>query len=80
MPSKLASGVLAADVAAAGTFTVSYPARGGFEAGVCDEGDFFLAMAHELVIGSGNALTYPEKFDITLGTASITVTNNSGAT
>ena len=78
MTLKTVSGTLAAAVADTGTFAVSYPARTGQESGVTDEGDFYLAMGHQLVIAQ-NVMSFPEDFDITLGTASITVTNRSGA-
>ena len=45
------SGTLSAAVADAGTFTVSYPAPPGPEVGSTDEGDFYQAMEHAIVIG-----------------------------
>ena len=80
MPFKTASGQLSADVADGGTFTVSYPSRGGSEHGIADEGDFFNAMQHAIIIGSGNVLHFPDDVDLTFGTSSITVTNKSGST
>lgn len=80
MSRVVVSGVMAADVADAGTFTVGYPNALAPEIAVTDEGDYFLAMGHKFVLGQNNALDFPTKFDITLGTASITVTNKSGAT
>lgn len=80
MTSKVVSGVLAADVADSGTFTVNYPAQIAPESGTTDEGDFFDAMGHKFVLGQNNVISYPQKFDITLGTASITVTNKTGST
>lgn len=73
------SGVLSAAVADAGTFTVSYPSRPAPDFGYYDEGAFYLAMEHKITMGQ-QLLAFPNKFDITLGTASITVTNKSGAT
>jgi hypothetical protein len=74
------SGTLSAAVADAGTFTVSYPAPPAPEIGVTDEGDFYNAMEHALVIGQNDAYAFPQDFDITLGTANITVTNEAGTT
>lgn len=79
MSLKTVSGTLAAAVADSGTFTVSYPARSAPEYGVTDEGDFYLAMGHQFVVNQ-TVLAFPQDFDITLGTASITVTNRTGAT
>lgn len=80
MTRKIVNGQLSADVADAGTVAVSYPSRVGEEAGITDEGDFYLAMGHKLVLGQNNALSFPDDFDITLGTNSVTVTNKTGAT
>lgn len=71
-------GRLSAAVADAGTITVSYPSRTGEESGVYDEGDFYLAMGHKFVLGQSE-LSFPDDFDITLGTSSITVTNKTGS-
>lgn len=74
-------GKLAAAVADAGTFTVSYPNAIAPEyASPTDEGDFFSTQNHQLAIGQGVALSYPRYFDVTLGTASITITNKTGST
>lgn len=74
-------GTLASAVADAGTFTVSYPAivDGGLSR-TSDEGDFYLAMGHKFVLGQSVEVKFPVKFDLTFGTASITVTNKSGST
>lgn len=72
------SGVLSAAVADAGTFAVSYPTRPSPDFGPYDEGSFYLAMEHKMTMGQ-QLLAFPNKFDITLGTGSITVTNKSGA-
>lgn len=80
MPRITTSGTLSADVADSGTFTVSYPNAIAPETGVTDKGDFYQAMEHSLVIGQNNAYDFSRKFDITLGTGSITVTNKSGTT
>lgn len=74
-------GVLASDVADAGTFTVNYPnALPPEQARATDEGDFYNAVQHSIVIGQNDAYEFPQKLDITLGTSSITVTNKSGTT
>jgi hypothetical protein len=73
------SGRLAADVADAGTFTVAYPTRPSPDAGKYNEGDFFGAMGHKLVMGQ-SVLSFPNDFDVTLGTSEITITNEYGAT
>lgn len=64
------SSSLASDVAAAGTFTASYPSGK-------DKGNFFLATGHKLVMGQ-NVLYYPVDFDVTLTTL-ITITNKTSA-
>ena len=81
MSLKTVSGTLASAVADAGTFTVSYPALTApeYPAGVSDAGSFFKSRAHKLMMG-GAKLEAPQKFSITLGTSSITVTNKTGAT
>lgn len=76
---KTASGTLSADVADAGTFTVSYPNRGAPESGVTNSGDFYNTFYHRLVM-NGAVMVYPDDFTLTFGTSSITVTNRSGAT
>jgi hypothetical protein len=68
---KVVSGTLASAVAAAGTFTVSYPTG-------TNPGTFTDAMAHKLTI-DGNAYFYPVDFTLTYGAASITVTNGTAA-
>jgi len=73
-------GTLSAAVADDGTFTVSYPAPPAPETGATDEGDFYNAMEHKLVVGQNDAYDFPVKFDVTLGTSSITITNKSGTT
>jgi hypothetical protein len=74
-------GTLSADVADAGTFTVSYPNALAPEiAAPTDEGDFYAVQGHQIVIAGNQALDHPRYLDITLGTASVTVTNKSGAT
>lgn len=81
MPLSTLTGTLASAVADAGTFTVSYPtvSDGGLSR-TADAGDFYLAMGHKFVLGQNNAAAFPNKFDLTFGTSSITVTNKSGAT
>lgn len=70
-------GTLSADVAAAGTFTVSYPNAIAPEVGVTDEGDFFQAIGHQLVIGGNDLYASVVGFGLTFGTTNITVTNKS---
>ncbi len=72
MSHSILSTVLGSAVADAGTFTYSYPTGK-------DEGNFYLAMGHKLTV-DGNKYNYPDDFDVTLGTASITITNKTGAT
>lgn len=74
-----ASGTLASAVADAGTFTVSYPNRSGPESGITNAGDFLQSFFHQLVV-NGATLVYPDDFTLTFGTASVTVTNKTGAT
>jgi hypothetical protein len=77
---KLVLGVLAADVANLGTFTVSYPNQDAPESGVTDAGRFFGAVGHTLIVGSNNPFVAPNQIALTFGTSNITVTNRSGAT
>lgn len=72
-------GTLAAAVPDGGTFVVSYPSRSAPDSSFLDEGTFYGAMGHQLVMNQAT-LTYPAKFDIAFGTANITVTNRTGAT
>lgn len=74
MSHSVVQGRLASAVAAAATFTVSYPTGK-------DKGNFFLAMGHKLVMGQV-PLFYPVDFDVTLNTAAsgITITNKTSAT
>lgn len=74
------AGTLSADVAAAGTFTVSYPNAIAPELGVTDEGDFYQAVGHSLVIGQNDQYQNVVGFGLTLGTSNITVTNKSTTT
>lgn len=73
-------GTLSADVAANGTFTVSYPNAIAPEIGITDEGDFYQAIGHSLVIGNNDVYSNVVGFGLTLTTASITVTNKSTTT
>lgn len=57
-------------VADNGTFTVSYPSGK-------DAGDFYAAHGHRMTV-DGNVHEYPADFDVTLGTASVTITNKTG--
>jgi hypothetical protein len=75
----IATGTLAAAVADSATLAVTYPARAvPGEQGNTDEGDYFNAIGHKLVMGQA-LLTHPKDFDITLTTSTITVTNKTGA-
>jgi hypothetical protein len=78
MTSIVIKGVLAAAVLDGGTFAVSYPSRLAPDFGFYDEGAFFASMSHSFVMGQ-TSLTYPDKFDLTFATGSITVTNRSGS-
>lgn len=78
--SKNIRGTLSADVANNGTFTVVYPNKDAPETGVTNEGDFYNAVGHNLVIGSSNVFQFPTNFGLTFGTTNITVTNRTGAT
>jgi hypothetical protein len=60
MSFSVISGTLASAVADAGTFTASYPDGK-------NEGSFYNAMGHKLVIGQNNAYSFPDDFDVTLG-------------
>lgn len=62
---------LSAAVANNGTFTVNYPSGK-------DAGDFYNATLHKVTI-AGNVYEYPADFDVTLGTANVTLTNKTGA-
>lgn len=64
---------LAAAVADAATFTVSYPTGK-------DAGSFYQAMGHKIVISGGSVLSYPDDFGVTLGASNITITNKTGGT
>lgn len=77
MTHSVVTGSLASAVAAAGTFTASYPSGK-------DEGSFYAAKGHKLTLGvselaGGTVLSYPKDFDVTLGTASITITNKTSS-
>lgn len=73
MTHRIIEGVLNADVPDAGTFTVNYPPSS-------DEGNFYRAVQHKLVLGQNSVFEFPQKFGVTLGTANITITNKTGAT
>jgi hypothetical protein len=73
MTFSVISGTLASAVVDTGTFTATYPTGK-------DESNFYLAMGHKLVLGQNNAYSFPQDFDVTLGTSSITITNRTGAT
>lgn len=64
---------LAAAVADAGTFTISYPSGK-------DEGSFYQAMGHKIAIEGGSLLSYPADFGVTLGASNITIINDTGGT
>lgn len=63
---------LSADVADAGTFTVSYPS--GYNVG-----DFENAQGHYLAL-NGTNLVQPEDIGLSFGATSVTVTNRTGGT
>lgn len=67
MTYQVVSGTLAATVAPASTFTVSYPAGK-------NPGSYYLSMAHKIAI-DGNMQYFPKDFTLTFGASSITVTN-----
>lgn len=71
MAHKVVSSTLSADVAAGGTFTISYPT--GF-----DEGHFDNTHGHILVTGANDKYNSPGDFTLTFGTSNITVTTGSG--
>jgi len=71
MTFQVANGTLAASVADAGTFTLSYPSGS-------ETGTFYKATGHKLVLGQ-EVLSSPNQFSIALGASTITVTNKSGA-
>lgn len=72
MSFKTAEFVISADVADAGTFTVSYPTG-------TNRGDFEFAMGHYMTI-NGTRYNQPEDIGVAFGASSITVTNRSGGT
>lgn len=69
---KVITGILASDVADAGTVTLAYPSG-------TDAASFYGAINHKLSL-AGKILTSPEDFTLTFGTASITLTNKQGVT
>lgn len=78
--SKNIRGTLSADVANGATFTVAYPNKDAPETGVTNEGDFYNAVGHNLIVGSSNVFQFPAGFGLTFGTSNITVTNRTGTT
>jgi hypothetical protein len=72
MTHRVVTGVLSAAIADAGTLAVTYPTG-------TDEGDFYLAMGHKLVLGQA-VLNFPVDFDLTFTTTTITLTNKYGST
>lgn len=77
---KTISGVLAANVANAGTFVVSYPDNQAPDVGRTNLGDYYSAMGHKLYVASSNEFAFPNQFFLTFNQTNITVTNVSGAT
>lgn len=63
---------LAADVANAATFDISYPA--GYNAG-----DFADSLGHHLILG-GDRLDQPQNIALSFGASTVTVTNGTGGT
>ena len=72
MSFSVISGTLASAVAASGTLAVSFPTGK-------DEGDFFLAHGHKLVIGQ-DVYNFPEDFSLALAATGVTVTNQTATT
>jgi len=72
MSFKIVSGTLAADVANAGTFAVSYPTGTML-------GSFTGAVGHKLNINQVN-LSSPASFSVAPGASTVVVTNSTGAT
>lgn len=75
------SGTLASAVADSGTLVVTFPSRLAPQQGSYQEGDFYLAMGHKLVMGQAD-LDWLDDFsiDFTTSATTFTVTNQSGAT
>ncbi len=71
MTSKVVSGILAAAVAADGTFTITYPT--GFT-----RGDFIPGVDHRMVINQAEVKA-PIGMTLSFGATSVTVTNKTGA-
>jgi hypothetical protein len=76
---KTVTGQLASAVADAGTFTIAYPDSATPIPAATNAGDFYNAFFHRLVMNQ-SVLVYPDDFDLTFGSSSITVTNKTGAT
>lgn len=72
MSYKVVQGILAAAVADAGTFAVSYPSG-------CSRGDFAYGINAKLVM-KGQNLSQPADIGLSYGATSVTVTNRTGAT
>lgn len=70
---EVVQGTLAAAVADAGTFTVSYPSG-------TDAGTFKSGVRHQIMVGQNGPYTSPNDLGLTFGTSSITVTNRSETT
>lgn len=94
MSNYLAKGVLASDVAVAGTFTVAYPSGTSYPGQSQDIGgysnqsskaDFIYAFGHYMML-NGSKLLAPESIGLSFGTATastpgnVTVTNKTAAT
>lgn len=79
MTQELIQSELESAVANDATFAASYPARPAPDSGSYNEGDFYGAVGHKLVINQ-SVLSYPKDFGLTFGAANITVTNKTGAT
>lgn len=69
----IVKGTLAADVANAGTFTVSYPTGTNL-------GTFTGSVNHKLGINQAANYSAPVDFSLTFGSSNITVTNNTSST
>jgi len=70
MTHSIVKGSLSGAVADDGTFTVNYPSGK-------DKGDFYGAHGHKIDIAGNDTYSWPADFNLTFGTANITVTNKS---
>lgn len=78
MSSIKITGQLGSAVAAAGTFTMTLPARIGPEYGSFNAGDIRSGVLHSLVI-AGTAYTWPKDFSFSVSGQTVTVTNKTSS-